>query len=86
MPTTNKKLSVVGTTCFKEHRDRCVSCERKTCSHWVSMEEKQNCSVIAAEDGPYTLEKIGQMFNVSRMRICQIEKGIKTKIRESLDL
>ena len=39
--------------------------------------------MLAAEDGPKTLQEIGDVFGVSRMRICQIEKSILAKLRKS---
>ena len=37
--------------------------------------------IIAAAEGPHTLQKIGQIYGLTRMRICQIEKSIFEKIR-----
>ena len=72
---------VKGTTCFSVHEQYSVDCNRKGCQNWIAHPEKQNCVLIAAHDGPYTLQKIGQIYNVSRMRICQMEKEIFEKIR-----
>jgi len=38
--------------------------------------------MIAAQEGPHTLQKIGQIYGLTRMRICQIEKSIFEKIRK----
>jgi DNA-directed RNA polymerase sigma subunit (sigma70/sigma32) len=40
-----------------------------------------NCAILASREGPKTLEEVGQMFNLTRMRICQIESSIKKKLR-----
>lgn len=38
--------------------------------------ESLNCSIIGAVQGEHTLQEIGDIFDVTRMRICQIEKTI----------
>jgi hypothetical protein len=78
------KLPVIGTTCFAEHKAHNVACQRTNCKNWLQFDEKQNCSLIAAEDGPYTLEDIGKIFNLTRMRICQIETSAKSKVRQTI--
>lgn len=46
--------------------------------------DTQNCAIIAANSGDtMTLNEIGQINNVTRMRICQIEKTIIKKIASS---
>ena len=37
--------------------------------------------LIAAQNGAHTLQDIGQIYGLTRMRICQIEKSIFEKIR-----
>ena len=46
-------------------------------------EKHHNCVILAAEDGPMTLQEVGDIFNVTRMRICQIEKLAKRFLRSS---
>ena len=43
-----------------------------------------NCTLIAAKKGPLTLQQIGDIFGVTRMRICQLEKRILKKIESIL--
>jgi DNA-directed RNA polymerase sigma subunit (sigma70/sigma32) len=38
--------------------------------------ESLNCAIIEAEKGEHTLQEIGDIFGVTRMRICQMEKTI----------
>ena len=76
---------VVGTTCFAEHEKRNVACQKKVCRQWMSSSCNMNCTLIALnqnEDG-LTLQQIGDIFEVTRMRICQLEKASIQKI--SLD-
>ena len=71
---------VLNTTCHQEHEKYEVSCERKKCKYWHDLPDCQNCIMIAARKGPHTLQSIGDIFGVTRMRICQIEKLIFKKL------
>ncbi len=91
MKPGKKKLTVVqsdgskvldGTTCFAMHAEHGVDCQRKRCQHWIAHSEGHNCVIITAQNGPHTLQKIGQIYELTRMRICQIEKNIFEKIRK----
>jgi len=74
---------VEGTTCFEAQARFNVDCQRKQCPQWIPFAEGHNCVLIAAQDGPHTLQTIGQIYGLTRMRICQIEKEILEKIREA---
>lgn len=39
--------------------------------------------MIAAESGPKTLQEIGDYYGISRMRICQIEKSLMERLKNS---
>ena len=86
-PTKNKSLPIVndtpvaGMTCFAAHAKYDVKCQRKSCSSWIDFPASNNCVMIAAREGPKTLQEIGEIFNLTRMRICQIEKSILEKIK-----
>ena len=69
-----------NTTCFKEHSRHNKKCIKKVCRHWISCDRFQNCSILAANKGPLTLQEIGDIFGVTRMRICQIEKTVIKKL------
>lgn len=73
---------VAGTTCFAEHEKRSVSCEKKTCRQWMRSDGNLNCAVIAANknDDGMTLQQIGDIFDITRMRVCQLEKASLQKI------
>lgn len=73
---------VKGTTCFDVQEKHKVCCQRESCNNWISSSEFNNCVVIASREGPHTLQKIGQFFGLSRMRICQVEKEIFERIRK----
>jgi len=70
----------LNTTCFSEHARCKVSCSNKDCRLWIESEQNHNCTIIAAKEGPKTLQEIGDIFKVTRMRICQIEKTIFGKL------
>jgi len=73
---------VEGISCFAVTSQYGINCQRKSCSHWIKHTACHNCVIIAAKEGPHTLQKIGQIYGLTRMRICQIEKGIYEKIRK----
>ena len=70
------------TTCFNEHSKANKACKKSNCRHWLKCKKYFNCSIIAAKEGPFTLQEIGDMHGLTRMRICQIEKNALNKIRE----
>jgi len=67
---------VEGTSCFSEHAKRGLTCQKKDCRRWMPCSESLNCSIVGAAQGEHTLQEIGDIFDVTRMRICQIEKTI----------
>ncbi len=80
----NKKLKIVqNTTCYLEHEKVKVSCNKKSCDYWINSSSDYNCVNISTKNGPKTLEEIGKIYDLTRMRICQIEKAILNKIRKS---
>lgn len=79
----HKKLNVIqGITCYDAHKQNNVKCQRTTCRHWISHNNGLNCALISAQKGIHTLQEIGQIYGLSRMRICQIEKDIYEKIKK----
>jgi hypothetical protein len=73
----NKSDEVLkGTTCFKVLKENGTNCQRKSCHNWIPFESGNNCVMIASSDGTYTLQEIGKIYGLTRMRICQIEKEV----------
>ena len=71
---------MANTTCYATHAKYEVSCMRRRCPNWLDLKPSQNCTMIAASQGAHTLERIGEIYRVSRMNICKIERQIKDKI------
>ncbi len=82
----NNDLVVLGTTCHNEHEKHKVPCQKKDCRYWQSSENSQNCIMISSRQGEKTLQEIGDIFGVTRMRICQIEKLIFKKLMSKSEL
>lgn len=82
----NRHLRLVDTreTCFSAHDKHNVCCQKKSCNNWVDYNDGKNCVLITSKSGPKTLQEIGKIYGLTRMRICQIEKSIYEKIREVL--
>jgi hypothetical protein len=79
-------LILIGTTCHAEHEKYKVPCQKTSCRFWQKTDASQNCIMIAAREGERTLQEIGDIFGVTRMRICQIEKLIFKKLLSKTDL
>lgn len=78
MNTTTKEFD----TCYDAVKELDCPCMRKSCKHWVSYENGKNCMLITTQSGPLTLNEVGKIYGLTRMRICQIEKNIYAKIRD----
>lgn len=75
------------TTCFELHKKFNISCENKSCRLWMDNDDDLNCCNIAVSSkGNHTLQEIGDIFKISRMRVCQIEKKIKGKLKTNKHL
>tara|TARA_B100000214_G_C23955280_1_gene622496 strand:- start:742 stop:966 length:225 start_codon:yes stop_codon:yes gene_type:complete len=70
--------------CFERCMRNDTTCKKSDCRYWIEYESGKNCTLIAARSGPLTLQEIGDIFSVTRMRICQIEKRILKKIENYL--
>jgi hypothetical protein len=82
-----KSLPVLNddkTKCFDAHSRYEVACQKLSCKHHMNDESNQNCVIIAAQKGPHTLQNIGKIYGLTRMRICQIEKNILQKLKNSI--
>ena len=70
--------------CFDYHLKNKMPCKKEKCRYWVIDEACLSCGILLAKNkDSITLEEIGNIFGVTRMRICQIEKSILGKIKSS---
>ena len=70
-------------TCFAKHANKQTKCQKRDCRYWHKFEDRGcgNCVILAARKGPFTLQEVGDIFGLTRMRICQIEKGAKQTLK-----
>lgn len=82
----NKKLAVLNLsdTCYVLHEELQKSCKDKQCKNWIDYKDGNNCVIIASKSGPKTLQEIGKIYGLTRMRICQLEKTIYEKVKRTI--
>ena len=74
----NKKLS-----CFAAHKAKNKSCQNKKCKFWHDLNSHNDCILNKVnENKDLTLQEIGDLFNITRMRVCQIEKAALLKMKK----
>jgi hypothetical protein len=79
-----QRLPVVEQTCFEVSEKFDCNCQKKSCKQWIPYEKGNNCILVTTRKGPLTLREIGDIYGLTRMRICQIEKKIYKKIKEHI--
>jgi hypothetical protein len=68
--------------CFDYHRDNNIKCDKSECRYWVNCSEAQMCCInLISKKDNFTLEDVGKVFDITRMRICQIEKKAIEKLK-----
>ena len=71
--------------CFDYHLKNRTPCKKEKCRYWIKEKQCQSCGILLARNkDSITLEEIGNIFGVTRMRICQIEKKALKKIKSIL--
>ena len=71
-------------SCFKAHSNSNMPCKISNCRYWHDIESSYNCIINKVnEENDLTLQEIGDLFNITRMRVCQIEKQTLKKIKKS---
>lgn len=72
--------------CFEKNSRKGTQCAQRGCRYWISHPGEMNCTLIAASRGPMTLQQIGEIMGVTRMRVCQLEKRILDTVREDSEM
>lgn len=71
-------------TCYEIHARSKTLCGKTTCKFHIATAHKYgNCTLNAALE-PRTLEEVGNLLSLSRMRVCKIEKYVREKCRDLL--
>jgi hypothetical protein len=83
-----KRLPIItqDQTCFDLVDSSSFNCQKSSCKQWIPYEGGKNCVLITTRKGSLTLREIGDIYGLTRMRICQIEKKIYKKIRDHIIL
>ena len=72
-------------TCFAAHKNCKKSCVNTQCRYWYNLESSNNCIINKVnENKDMTLQEIGELFNITRKRVCQIEKNSLKKLNSLL--
>lgn len=59
-----------------------VTCPVKKCRYWIKYKDDLNCSLIAAQKGPLTLEETAKRLELTQGRIYEIEKQALKKLKQ----
>ena len=71
--------------CFERCSSEKKNCNVSNCRYWINSKEYNNCCIVGANASEkITLQNIGEIFKVTRMRICQIEKIAVKKLKEKV--
>ena len=75
--------------CFLYNKNRNIDCDKKKCRYWIENSLSNNCCINYVNNDDFdsdkiTLQDIGDIFKVTRMRICQIEKIAIKKIKDKI--
>tara|TARA_A100001011_G_C14131241_1_gene765533 strand:+ start:668 stop:928 length:261 start_codon:yes stop_codon:yes gene_type:complete len=71
--------------CFEQIASQRKPCKQKQCRYWIDCKAYKNCVIVGAKSSDkITLQNIGEIFKVTRMRICQIEKTAVKKLKEKV--
>jgi len=68
--------------CYISQEKLPSGCNIKDCRYWIDHKKSGNCVIVASKDDNWTLQDIGEIFGITRMRVCQIEKTIIAKIKK----
>lgn len=72
--------------CAKECMVNKSECDKEKCRMWVDYKKDMNCVLIAVHNskGPMTLEEVSKRFNLSIVRIKQIQDKALQKLKKNI--
>ena len=70
--------------CFEYIASKNSKCKKENCRYWINSNVNKNCTLHYAKKEGITLEDIGKIFDITRMRVCQIEKIAIKKIKDKI--
>lgn len=73
-------------SCFAKTLIEDSQCNNTKCIYFYECAENNNCIINASNKKTHTLQEIGDIFDISRMRVCQIEKKSIKKIKNLINL
>jgi len=65
--------------CFNIVKNKNKKCNKIDCKYYVSC-LKSGCAIVESKKC-HTLQEIGNILGITRMRVCQIEKNIIKKLK-----
>jgi hypothetical protein len=77
---------IASELCYETNLRTSCECTRRECRYWIAHSGAVNCTLVAASRGPMTLQQIGEIIGVTRMRVCQLEKKILKEIQEDEEM
>jgi len=72
-------------TCFGKTILENFNCNNTECIYWYENCSNKNCVINASNEKSHTLQEIGDIFGISRMRVCQIEKKSIQKVKKHIN-
>jgi len=72
-------------SCAKDCILKKSKCDKRGCRMWIDYKEDLNCALVAVYNnkGPMTLEEVSKRFNLSVVRIKQIQDKALQKLKKN---